>query len=316
MPATTTLWAARLAWVVVAVVGGQAIGDAVAGRSDAVQVAATVAAWLAWAAGALALTVPSVATLTAMRAIVPGAVLVGVATALFGAGTSALALVVPAAVAAVLAGAAETGRGLRAGLGVRGRVQVPAATAARVPRRHGRVVGGLGGRHRRRTAGVGRPRWVLAVVVTVVAVTTTLLLPRRWHQLSRRWLVAVPAGLVVHDPVVLADTVMLPRRVIAGVAAGERGAGAADLTGPTPGLVVAIEVRDVVPMVLAPRPGSPRGRRAPGAGAARRAEPPRFGAGRSGPPAVAARLTTGPHRLDPAGSSPPVGTDPAQMPEW
>ena len=93
-----------------AVVGGQAIGEAVAGRSDAVQVVATVAAWLAWAAGALALTVPSVATLTAMRAIVPGAVLVGVATALFGAGTSALALVVPAAVAAVLAGAAETGR--------------------------------------------------------------------------------------------------------------------------------------------------------------------------------------------------------------
>ncbi len=260
MPATTTLWAARLAWVVVAVVGGQAIGDAVAGRSDAVQVAATVAAWLAWAAGALALTVPSVATLTAMRAIVPGAVLVGVATALFGAGTSALALVVPAAVAAVLAGAAETGRAyvqasaygdesrflLRPPLGYLAATAVSwAVWAAAI------VAAPLAWAAR---------AWVLAVVVTVVAVTTTLLLPRRWHQLSRRWLVAVPAGLVVHDPVVLADTVMLPRRVIAAVAAGERGAGAADLTGPTPGLVVAIEVRDVVPMVLAPRPGSPRGR--------------------------------------------------------
>jgi hypothetical protein len=246
--------------VVVAVVGGQAVGEATAGRSGPVQGVATVGAWLLWTAGAVALTLPSVATLTAVRAIVPGAVLAGAATALFGAGTAALALAVPAAVAAVLAGAAETGRAyvqasaygdesrflLRPPLGyltataVSWAVWAPAVVAAPL-------------------AWAARA-WVLAVVATVVAVATTVLLPRRWHQLSRRWLVAVPAGLVVHDPVVLADTVMLPRRVIEAVVAGGRGPDAADLTGPTPGLVVAIEVRDVVPMVLAPRPGSPRGR--------------------------------------------------------
>ena len=81
--------------------------------------------------------------------------------------------------------------------------------------------------------------WVLGAIATAVAVAATLLLPRRWHQLSRRWLVMVPAGLVVHDPVVLADTLMVPRRQVAdvGLVGRARTGGAfddSDLTGPRP----------------------------------------------------------------------------------
>jgi hypothetical protein len=48
-------------------------------------------------------------------------------------------------------------------------------------------------------------------IVTVVGI---IILPRRFHRFSRRWLVWVPAGIVLHDPVVLAETAMVSRRTL------------------------------------------------------------------------------------------------------
>jgi hypothetical protein len=262
-----TTWGARLAWLAVAVVGGRAIGDATATRSDPVQIVATVGAWCGWAAGAIALAVPAVATLTAVRVIVPGAIAVTVACLAFGADPGAgLALGVPGLIAAVLAGAAETGSAfvqasaygderrllLRPPLGylaasvvswmvwVTALLAAPLAWAAR--------------------------SWLLAGAATVVAVAASWLLPHRWHQLSRRWLVTVPAGLVVHDPVVLAETLMLPRRQVSSVRLADLGPGttdATDLTGPTPGLAVEVRLQNTATARLAPRPGEPQGRAIP-----------------------------------------------------
>ena len=103
--------------------------------------------------------------------------------------------------------------------------------------------------------------WVLAAVASVVAVTATWVLPVRWHQLSRRWFVAVPAGLVVHDPVVLAETVMIPRARITrvGLVGAARGNGAFDMTGPTPGVAIGVALDELITATLAPRRDSPRG---------------------------------------------------------
>lgn len=258
-----TLWGARLTWLAAAVLGGRAIGDAVASRSDPVQLVATIGAWTGWSVGAVALAVPGLVTLTVARAVVPAAVVAaGVALAAGADGGSVLTLAIPAVVTAVLVGAADTGRAyvqasaygdeqrfpLRPPLGYLGATVVswsvwvaaviaaPLAWAAR--------------------------GWVLAVVATVVAAAATWLLPRRWHQLTRRWLVAVPAGLVVHDPVVLAETLMMQRRQIVeiGLVDPRHASGALDLTGPTPGLAVAITLGETATIVLAPRPATPRGR--------------------------------------------------------
>jgi hypothetical protein len=257
-----TLWGARLAWLAAALVGGRAVGDAVAARSDAVQVVATVGAWLGWAAGAVALAVTGLVTLTTVRAVVPGAIVVAGVTAAAGApASSVLALGVPAVVAATLVAAGDTGSvyvqssaygderrfPLKPPLGylvatvlswavwVAAVLAAPLAWAAQA--------------------------WVIAAIATVVALAATWLLPRRWHQLSRRWLVAVPAGLVVHDPVVLAETVMIPRQRIVEVVLVDRHRedGAFDLTGPTPGVAVRIALDEMTTVTLAPRPATPRG---------------------------------------------------------
>lgn len=258
-----TLWAARLAWLAVALIGGRAIGDAVAERSDVVQRIATVGAWTAWAAGALALAVTGLATLTAARAILPGAVVVTGLTAVAGApASSVLALAGPAAAAAVLVASAETGAVyvqasaygderrfvLRPPLGyliatvVSWSIWVAAVLAAPLA--------------------LAARSWILGGVAAAIAVAATLVLPRRWHQLTRRWFVAVPAGLVVHDPVVLADTVMLLRAQVAelGAVSGGRDDSLFDLTGPTPGIGVGVVLTEPVTIVQAPRPATPRGK--------------------------------------------------------
>ena len=254
------MWAARAAWLAVAVVGGVAVGEALADRSRAVQLTGTAAAWIGWGAGALALAVTGVVTLTAVRAIVPAAVVVAGAAAVGGATDGAvLALAVPGVVAALLVGSAETGRRyvqadaygderrflLRPPFGYLAATIVTWAVWVAAL-----VTGPL--------AIAGRA-FVLGVITLVVAAAATWLFPRRWHQLSRRWLVVVPAGLVVHDPVVLADTLMLPRRQIASVAvAPATRAGALDLTGPTPGIALQITLTIAATAVLAAR--EPRGR--------------------------------------------------------
>ncbi|MEM1333207.1 MAG: hypothetical protein AAGG08_07075, partial [Actinomycetota bacterium] len=64
-------WVARLAWVVVAIVGGAAIESAVAGRSDAVRWVVGIGAWGVFGVVALALVIPSVWSLTVSRVLAP-----------------------------------------------------------------------------------------------------------------------------------------------------------------------------------------------------------------------------------------------------
>src|SRR5262245_42834968 len=58
-------------------------------------------------------------------------------------------------------------------------------------------------------------KWIAGAVSCVVASAGAVWAWRRWHRLSRRWFVLVPTGVVVHDQVVLAETLMLRRPEVA-----------------------------------------------------------------------------------------------------
>ena len=60
-------------------------------------------------------------------------------------------------------------------------------------------------------------RIVVGVVVTALGFPVAFALIRSLHALSRRWLVLVPAGVVVVDPLTLADPVLIRREHIAGL---------------------------------------------------------------------------------------------------
>src|SRR5918995_1540676 len=67
-------WPARLTWLLLPLVSGPALGDALNGTSRPVQVVASVGLWVGWAAVLVATLVPTTVSLTALRVVAPAAV--------------------------------------------------------------------------------------------------------------------------------------------------------------------------------------------------------------------------------------------------
>ncbi len=266
VPSATSLarvlpWLARVAWVLVAVLGGRALESAVDGRSDAVRWTVAIGGWALWAVGAAALVIPSVRALTVIRLIAPLGLVATLAAGLAGAPASDLVvLAVPAVLATAAVFTADVGRSF---------VQASAyGDEARLPLRAPVAAGAAAGITwavwaAALTTGpllLAATVWVPGVALTALAVAGVVLVGPRWHRLSRRWLVLVPAGLVVHDPVVLADTLMLRTDQIALIRLAPADTAAADLTGPASGYALEIRVTETVSAVFAFTPREPDGR--------------------------------------------------------
>ena len=102
--------------------------------------------------------------------------------------------------------------------------------------------------------------WTVFAVSLPVAVLLTILMPLRLAKLTTRWLVIVPAGLVIHDKVVLAETIMFRTRDITDLHLAAPDTEAADLTGVTWGVPVQIAVKGGDKIILAPTSEHPQGR--------------------------------------------------------
>ena len=254
-------WAARIAWILVAVVGGAALESGVEDRSAAVRWTVAIGGWSVFAAVAVALLIPSVRSLTVTRVGAPLAPAVVVVAGVGGAsGADVALLAVPAIIAVAAIFSAEVGRWMvqSSAYGDEDRLPlrspVPAGAAAIVSWVvwAAAVIAGpllLAGRN-----------WIVGVPVAIVAVAATVLLGPRWHKMSRRWLVLVPAGLVIHDPVVLADTLMVRTDQLLGIGLARTDTEAADLTGPASGYAVQVDTSETVSTVFAFTPKEPNGK--------------------------------------------------------
>ena len=241
--------ALALAWLALPLTAGEALGEALGDRSDRVAVVGAVLAWTAWTGGLVALGVPRTSSLTAARLIVPtGAPVVawavidaGVSTPLALAGltlaVAASALVLTAPVGDRFVNGSAYGDERRFLLrppipAVAGPLELLwAAMAAAV------IAGPL-----LLAAGA----WLAGVAVVVVAVPVVGFGVRAAHGLSRRWLVLVPAGLVVHDPMALLDTLLVQRAQLAGLHPAPADTSATDLTMGAAGLALEISLVEPV----------------------------------------------------------------------
>lgn len=246
-------WLLRASWVLVAVAGSPAVAAAVEDRSDPVRTVATAGAALVWLAGVVAMAVPATASLTATRLVVPLSMTVGLACVLFAADqVEGWLLLAAAVVATAVVASAELGRAF---------VQASAyGDEERFPLRPplGIALAGVTTWLVWSITVVAGPLLVAAgatgpgAAVTLFALATSYVLARSWHPMSRRWLVLVPAGVVIHDPAVLVDTVMLPRSRIEGLRLAPADTEALDLTGPATGHAVEVVATDHVDIVTTP----------------------------------------------------------------
>jgi len=212
------LWCARLSWVVLPVSAGAALGDALNEWSTGPARVATGLLWAAWTIGLVALLAPRPWGLTALRVIAPAAALVSIlSVGSTGAGIAALAIsstIVAAAFALSAPVAQAAGNALAYGDEVRFPLRIPLSLfLGPVPLAVALI--GLG-------VSVGPllladRRYVAGAILTVAGVAIAIALLRSLHSLADRWVVLVPAGLVVVDRLSLVDPVLMRREQILSV---------------------------------------------------------------------------------------------------
>jgi hypothetical protein len=254
-------WVARAAWLAVALAGGAAVDAAVTDRSDAVRWTATVGGWSIWGVCAAALVIAAVRSLTAIRLLAPLALGATLAAGLGGAtAVQLIGLGIPAFVTVAAVFSAEFGRTYvqASAYGDEQRLllraPVAAGTAAIVMWTIWAAV---------LLAGpllLAARSWVAGAILTFIAVAITALVTPSWHRLSRRWLVFVPAGLVLHDPVVLHDTVMLRTDQVRSIRLAPADTQSADLTGPASGYALEVATSETITAVFAATPQERNGR--------------------------------------------------------
>lgn len=244
-----TPWILRAAWALLPLSTGAALAGQLDGWQSTPRTVASILLWLAWAVVAVATVVPAPASLAVVRVGTAAAVVVALIGIAYGA--------TPAAVLLPL---------LAAGAGARPEVAewfVNGPAYANERRYPLRVPGPL----------LLGPMWLAGVVVVAGPVVGVLLLAsQKWAAggillalsaplafysgralfgLTRRWLVFVPAGVVLHDPMSLTDPVLFERRVIETMRAAPATTDSLDLTLGALGLALELVLTEKVPMVRA-----------------------------------------------------------------
>ena len=248
-------WLLRLSWLVVPVLAGPALDDALATRDRPVQVVASTLAWVLWGTALAASLVPRSTSLTVVRTIIPAGVPVAVWAALTtDHPTWAAAGVASTAIAALsLAGPGVSDAfvdGSSYGSERRVALRVPPTLlVGPVPLAWVAVVGG----------GVVGPLLLAAghVLPGIAALAggwaLVVLGVPRLHLLSRRWLVFVPAGVVVHDPLTLTEPILFQRHLLRRLGPAPTDTDALDCTAGALGL--ALEVAAIEPFAVGLRAG-------------------------------------------------------------
>jgi hypothetical protein len=215
-----SLWFARLTWVLLPVSVGGALGDGLASWSSVPARVAAVLMWCAWSIGLVALLAPRPWGLTALRIVAPALILVTLASVTSAGAQSALLAGTTAIVAAVFALSASVAQSavnsLAYGDELRFPLRVPVSLLVG-PVPLAVILAGAGA-----CAGpllLADGRIVAGIVVTLIGLPIAYAMIRSLHSLARRFLVLVPAGVVVVDPLTLADPVLMRREEIAQVRA-------------------------------------------------------------------------------------------------
>jgi hypothetical protein len=233
-----TVWPLRVAWLLLPLTTGPVLADALAEHSEPVALVAAVLLWAGWAIGLLTLMVRRPSSLTALRCVAP---LSPIAAAWAG-GTWEIG---PPLAAAALAFFPDTGMWLVNGSAYgderRHTLRAPGALlAGPIPMAWAALVAAL-------ATGpllLAAHAWVAGGLTTVLGAVVVVVAARALDRLSHRWLVFVPAGVVLKDQMAILDPVLLRRQDIASLAPAEVGSTATDLTAGAFGLALELRLRE------------------------------------------------------------------------
>ncbi|MCB0977003.1 MAG: hypothetical protein KDB02_06050 [Acidimicrobiales bacterium] len=248
-------WPARVLWVFVAVAASIPLADAIDGRSTAIRWLVVVGCWTAWTVAAVCLLVPRHVFLTGARILVPAGLAVTLAAVACGSSLDA------ADVSAVLVTSLCTAWVLTpwfgemwvdgSSYGPEKRLPLRPPTTFSlvvVPVTWVAVVAGA-------TAGpllLAASKWLPGALLTAVGFGVAYAGTRALHQLSRRWVVMVPAGMVLHDSLTMPEPQLFLRHTVRrlGPAPADVDDSAEDLTAGAAGLALRLELDEPVELLV------------------------------------------------------------------
>lgn len=247
-------WPARITWLLLPLLVGAPIGDALSEASRNVQLTATGLAWGTWALVLVGVLLPRTLSLTALRVVAPLVLVVAVWAGFAGArDVSDLVGVAWAALTVLAAASPATGDAFVNGSSYGDERRMP----LRVP---GSLL--LGPLPLTWLAAVAAPvgaplllaaeQWLAGGALLLLGVPAAVVSIRALHGLSRRWVVFVPAGIVLHDLHALTDPVLFPKSRIRRIGpAPADPEGARDLTAGAFGMALELELGEE--LEVAPR---------------------------------------------------------------
>ena len=242
-PSRVIVAVAAVAWVALALASPwAALADDMSGPTG---ITTTVWGWLLWTTVMIALLVPSPASLTAVRCCAPVAVITGL--------LAASPLAVFASIVALMLGFSPLFADVMVQGGAYGEEQrfslkTPVPSMVPTVIAWGVLVFCLVGG----TLLVSAGRYAWGAPAALVGIVLATRVPRLLHRHARRWLVIVPSGIVVHDHLVLAETVMSLRSKIQRIEPVDEAGETADFTGGVAGPRLAVYLRESDKVVLSP----------------------------------------------------------------
>ena len=258
------LWPARVVWLLASIVVGNGLAEGFEGRASGPALVVEILLWVAWFVVLVAVLAPSPRSLTIARIAGPAAIAASViATAAAGwSAAGVLAIGFASLFSAVvylptfgdhMINGSAYGSERRMALRPLAIVLLGPAQLAWLLVFAGLVTGPIL---------LLAERYVLAALAVIIGVAAVWAGSRVLHQLSRRWIVFVPAGFVIHDPTQIVDAVLLRRNQIMALGpalvdpdSSDEVADHHDLSGGALGLALEVALKQPTPVALRERGG-------------------------------------------------------------
>lgn len=227
-------WAPALIWLSLPLTAGTSFAHALDQRSAPVTLTAAIGLWSIWVIGLIAALAPSSVSLTTIRIVMPASVAAAAWAAILapnGADVAESFALGITSMCAVLSLSAPVGYTFINGSSYGDEQRFPLRPPGPV------VLGPLELVWVAMVASVlagplllAAKQWIPGAIITVLAIGLCVVGARALHQLSKRWLVFVPAGLVLVDRTSLLDALLVQRHVVSSIGVAEEDSVAIDLS--------------------------------------------------------------------------------------
>jgi len=253
------IYAFRLAWIPIPLLGYEVFGSALSGESESVQVTVALSLWILWSIVLLISLIPSASLLTVYRVVVPISVVASIWSSIEAEmSASSILLLFCSAICLSISLLPSIGFWFINGSAYGDEVRIPLRAPGPlllgpVPLAWIVIASSL----IFSIILISSQKYVFGFIVFTIGSGLSYFSYRSLSALSQRWLVFVPAGIVLHDNMVLADPFLIRKSMIKGIGPALVSTDGLDLTMSSIGMSLVVELYEPAGLTLQMNPLAP-----------------------------------------------------------